>query len=196
MLRLTRAGEYAIRGMCYLAQQPTDKLTLIGDIAKEQGCSASFLAKIFQSLSKAGLIDSQRGVSGGVSLACVPEEINLKQIIEAYRGQSEAEAAFKDLKNPYHLAVRPVFHWTDQKLRVHAFCCVLGYLLARLTELLARRESGWRGSLPALLDQLARIRQVTVLEKPKGRGRPRVRTQLERLDSEQKSLARVFDITA
>ena len=86
MLRLTRAGEYAIRGMCYLAQQPTDKLTLIGDIAKEQGCSASFLAKIFQSLSKAGLIDSQRGVSGGVSLACVPEEINLKQIIEAVEG--------------------------------------------------------------------------------------------------------------
>lgn len=118
------------------------------------------------------------------------------QIIEAYRGQSQVEATFKDLKNPYHLAVRPVFHWTDQKLRVHAFCCVLGYLLAKLTELLAQRESGWRGSLPALLDQLTRIRQVTVLEMPKGRGRPRVHTQLETLDPELKKLARAFNMTA
>jgi transposase len=36
------------------------------------------------------------------------------QIIGAYRGQSPAEAAFRDLKDPGMLATRPQFHWTDQ----------------------------------------------------------------------------------
>jgi transposase len=116
------------------------------------------------------------------------------QIIEAYRGQSEAEAAFRDLKNPYHLAVRPAFHWTDHKLHVHTFCCVLGYLLAKVAEMKARRSVGYRGSLVGLLDQLASIRQVTVLEAPEGRGRPRVRTQLETMEPDAEQLARAFGI--
>src|SRR5208282_5969430 len=45
------------------------------------------------------------------------------QIIEAYRGQSKVEAAFRDLKDPRMLATHPQFHWTVQKLRVHAFMC-------------------------------------------------------------------------
>ncbi len=106
------------------------------------------------------------------------------EIVEAYRGQSEAERAFRDLKNPYHLAVRPTFHWTDQKLQVHTFCCVLGYLLVKLLEIKARQSVGYRRSPGDLLERLASVRQVTMLEAPEGRGRPRVRTQLEMLDPE------------
>jgi transposase len=54
------------------------------------------------------------------------------QIIEAYRGQSKVEAAFRDLKDPRMLATRPQFHWTDHKLHVHAFICVMAYLLITL----------------------------------------------------------------
>ena len=86
MVRLTRAGEYAIRGMVYLASRPKDTLTLISDIANAQDVSASFLAKIFQGLSKAGLVESQRGASGGVSLGRDAEEISLRHIIEAVEG--------------------------------------------------------------------------------------------------------------
>ncbi|MCH7994263.1 MAG: hypothetical protein IIB57_07440 [Planctomycetes bacterium] len=39
-------------------------------------------------------------------------------IIQAYHGQSKIEQAFKELKNPHHLAIKPQFHWTDQKIRV------------------------------------------------------------------------------
>lgn len=123
-------------------------------------------------------------------------EWSTAQIIEAYRGQSQAEAAFRDLKDPYHLAVRPIFHWTDHKLRVHAFCCVLGYLLAKLVESTAQRQAGWCGSLTGLLDRLADIRHVTLLEMPEGPGRPRVRTQLETLDAQQEALVKAFEITA
>ena len=53
-------------------------------------------------------------------------------IIKAYYGQSMIEHAFGNLKNPYHLALKPQFHWTDQKIKVHFFICVLGYLLASI----------------------------------------------------------------
>lgn len=116
------------------------------------------------------------------------------EIIEAYQGQSEVERVFRDLKNPFHLAIRPVFHWTDQKLHVHTFCCVLGYLLVKALEIKARRKAHYQGSTAALLDGLASIRQATLLERRDGPGRPRVRTQLEGLDPATEALAQALDI--
>jgi transposase len=101
------------------------------------------------------------------------------QIIEAYRGQSQAETAFRDLKDPGMLATRPQFHWTDQKLRVHAFMCVTGYLLVRLLWRRARQSVGFAGSPHTLLAELARIRCCKIIEHTGRAGRPRVREQLE-----------------
>jgi hypothetical protein len=57
-----------------------------------------------------------------------------EKIILAYRGQSRAEAVFRQLKDVDHLAVRPQYHWTDQKIRVHTFIYLLALLLCRLVE--------------------------------------------------------------
>ncbi len=51
-------------------------------------------------------------------------------------GQSQIVHAFRNLKNPYHLALKPQFHGTDQKIKVHFFMCVIGYILN------ARRDKG------------------------------------------------------
>jgi len=45
-----------------------------------------------------------------------------EQILLAYRGQSDVEEAFRQLKDDEHMAVRPQYHWTDQKICVHTFC--------------------------------------------------------------------------
>jgi transposase len=111
-----------------------------------------------------------------------------EEIIQAYHGQSHVEEAFRQLKDPDHLTVRPQFHWTDQKVKVHTFLCLVAFLLARLVELEARKE-GWREGLDALMDQLANIRLVMVLQAvgPKG-GRPRCHWQLEEADAEIKNI--------
>ena len=93
------------------------------------------------------------------------------QIIAAYRGQAKAESAFRDLKDPGLLATRPQFHWTDQKLHVHAFMCVSGYLLVRLLWWRARRATDFAGSPHSLLSELSRIRCCRVIEKT-GRAGP------------------------
>lgn len=84
-------------------------------------------------------------------------EWTTEQIIQAYRGQSDVEAAFRQIKDPLHLAVRPQFHWTDHKVRVHTFVCLVALLLSKLIERQAR-QSQFQGSLSGLLDMLGSIR--------------------------------------
>jgi len=116
-------------------------------------------------------------------------EWSTAHIVEAYRGQSKAEAAFRDLKDPGMLATRPQFHWTDQKLHVHAFMCVVGYLLVRLLCRRAQQHSGFLGSPRTLLAELARIRHCRIVDRTGRAGRPRVREQLEAVDPGLYSLA-------
>jgi transposase len=117
-------------------------------------------------------------------------EWSTAQIIEAYRGQSKAESAFRDLKDPGMLATRPQFHWTDQKLHVHTFMCVTGYLLVRLLGWRARREASFAGSPRHLLAELSRIRCCRLIDRTGRTGRPRVRWQLEETDPSLQELGR------
>ncbi len=114
------------------------------------------------------------------------------QIVEAYRGQSRVEAAFRDLKDPGMLSTRPQFHWTDQKLHVHAFMCVTAYLLVRLLWWRACRGAGFEGSARNLLAQLARIRRCRIVEHTGRAGRPRVREQMEEINPGLENLGRVL----
>ena len=85
-MRLTRGADYGTLGILYLARQPHDRVVLISEIAAAQGVPESYLAKIFQGLAKAGLVRSHRGARGGFSLARSPQDITLRQIIEAIDG--------------------------------------------------------------------------------------------------------------
>ena len=114
-------------------------------------------------------------------------------ILRAYRGQAVAEGVFRTLKDPLRLALRPQYHWTDQKLHVHAFLCVVAYLLATLVHFRAVRDGGFVGSLDALFDQLTGIRRAR-LARPTARGRVRVTTQLETLTPLQAQLVEVLQL--
>ncbi len=111
-------------------------------------------------------------------LATTREEWSTAQIIEAYRGQSHVERAFRDLKDPWVCAFRPQYHWTDQKLIVHALIAVLSLLLGRVLLRRAQRI-GYRGSLRGLIQQLSRIRTALVAHKVSDRGRPQLYEQIE-----------------
>lgn len=115
-----------------------------------------------------------------------------EEILLAYRGQSRVEAVFRQLKDPEHLAVRPQYHWTDQKIRVHLFCCLLAYLLGSVLEYRARR-AGFPAELATLIEQLDRVRLAMVLHSEPGRrGRPRVTWQLEEADPTAMALYRAI----
>lgn len=85
-LRLTNAGDYAIRSMIFIASLPEDAVVLRSEICETQKIPSSFMAKILRSLVRAQLLRSTRGVNGGFSLAKNTGEISLLDILEAIEG--------------------------------------------------------------------------------------------------------------
>jgi Rrf2 family protein len=91
--------EYAIHGLVYLAKMPPDKPVLVSDIASSIGVPEPYLRKVFQQLSRGGVITSQRGARGGVRLARDPARITLKDIVEVMDGALPTYSCLSTLRN-------------------------------------------------------------------------------------------------
>jgi len=116
-----------------------------------------------------------------------------EQIVIAYRSQSHVEAAFRRMKDPRFLTFRPTHHWTDQKLRVHAFYCVLALMIMSL---LRRKlaQAGIPMSIARMVERLKDINEVVNLyPTPKG-AKPRVQIDLSQRDPEQDAMLEILNL--
>jgi|GEM_PF-149062 len=86
LLIITRATEYAIRAILYMAAQPSGEIVYKRDICKAQEITPAFLTKILQPLIKEGIVGSQRGVGGGFFLTKEPSEITLLDVVQTQEG--------------------------------------------------------------------------------------------------------------
>ena len=118
-----------------------------------------------------------------------------EEIIEAYHGQSKIERIFRHLKNPYHFSVRPQYHWTDQKIKVHTFICLLGLLIS---ELLRKKlfDAGMKMSLEEIIERLSNIRKSTTIYYTGKKGRPKVESQLESMSDIEEQMWKIIQKTA
>jgi transposase len=114
-----------------------------------------------------------------------------EQIILAYWGQARVEYAFKNMKNPFHLALRPQYHWTDHKIKVHAFICFIAFLLSMVIYKQAKEKANFRGSPHSLFEKLSAIRLATFIESPpqKTKGRYKAVHRIEEMDEDIYHLA-------
>lgn len=90
-----------------------------------------------------------------------------EQIIEAYDGQQKIERVFRGLKRGSWLNWNPMYHWTDSKIRVHAFYCMLG--VSMLQCLYRESAKFWKDlSMEKLLEELSGIMQFEILYPTQG----------------------------
>ena len=85
-MKLGRQSLYAIDGLLGLAAKPFGTVMLLRDIARSRQVPESFLAKIFQKLTRDGLVVSSRGAIRGYALARKPKDIKTKDIFLAVEG--------------------------------------------------------------------------------------------------------------
>jgi transposase len=115
-----------------------------------------------------------------------------EDIVRAYRGQHHIEEAFKRMKNPHFVSWRPLHHWTDQKIRVHAFYCVLALLLSSLLRRTLARK-GIDMSIVKILTTLSKVQEVAMIYRA-----PRSRTEpvigLNEQTPQQKQLIDALDL--
>ena len=93
-MKLGRESEYAIEGLLALAARPFGTAMLLRDIAASRGVPQSFLAKIFQKLTRSGIAVSSRGAVRGYALARRPKEIKVKEIFLAIEGPDLFDRCF------------------------------------------------------------------------------------------------------
>jgi Rrf2 family transcriptional regulator, iron-sulfur cluster assembly transcription factor len=89
-MQITRAGEYGVLGMMYLARRSgtvSRQTAMIDEVSRAEKVPKSFLAKIFQNLARAGLVRSVRGAGGGFVLVKQSREITVLEIVEAIEGK-------------------------------------------------------------------------------------------------------------
>lgn len=88
MFRVTKFGEYGIRGILHLAEAngDKDKPSLLKDIAKAEDIPEKFLAKIFQNLARSGIVTSKRGSRGGFVLGKPIDEVTMLEVLEVLEG--------------------------------------------------------------------------------------------------------------
>lgn len=115
-------------------------------------------------------------------------------IVRGYRAQHHIETGFRCMKDPHHISLRPQHHWTDQKIEVHVFCCVLALMLCSLLQRELQRQ-GIEQSIPALLEQLGKVREVGIVYPARDKRRaPALKTTLSRLSEPQQALYDALDL--
>lgn len=117
-----------------------------------------------------------------------------EQVVEGYSGQQHIERVFRGLKDGDWLGWGPMHHWTDSKIRVHAFYCMLGISLLQYVH--KKAEAAWAGlSMEQLIEELKQVQQFALLYPPQGeKGPNRVATVLSKQTLAQQSLADVLGL--
>jgi Rrf2 family transcriptional regulator, iron-sulfur cluster assembly transcription factor len=129
LMQVTRAGEYAIIGLCYLAKQSADRIVMIDEISETEGVPKSFLAKIFQSLAKSGIVRSNRGAGGGFSLAKPASEITLLKVLQCVEGVFALQRCVSD---------DPECVVSTTRMNTCTLCAVFSEAQNRVNEVFAR----------------------------------------------------------
>lgn len=114
-----------------------------------------------------------------------------EEIIAAYYGQCNIERVFKHLKNPYHNAVYPQYHWTDQKIKVHTFICLTGLLLSQILWKKAC-QANYNLSIETLIDRLTEVRKAEIITLSDLKAKPQRHMQYEEMEPSLKELYEIL----
>jgi transposase len=119
-----------------------------------------------------------------------------EQIVAGYGGQQSLERVFRGLKDGEWLGWDPMYHWTDRKIRIHAFYCMLGISLLQYVH--QQAKAAWADlSVEQLLEELEQIKQFVLLYPPQGeKGPPRTAYVLSQQTLAQQALVKTLGLAA
>lgn len=85
-MRITKAADYSVRALIYLASRDPGEPADVNEIARAMDVPRSYLVKVLNNLGRAAFVKSHRGVGGGFTLSMEPDDVNLRMVVEAVDG--------------------------------------------------------------------------------------------------------------
>ena len=89
---LSRTAKYALRAAVYLAERYEDAPLSVRDMADDLEVPRNYLSKTLHRLVQAGVLTSTRGPGGGFGLRLTPDEVALKDVVEAVEPPEGSES--------------------------------------------------------------------------------------------------------
>ena len=128
MLPLSQSAGYAVLAVSCL-EDPGGQPVLVQDVATWTGAPGPYLAKIFSTLTKAGLVIGKRGNQGGVILAKPAKQITLSELAEVLDSDGWRCSCLLGLEECSDERACPVHaFWKETRERIHGE--LLGITLA------------------------------------------------------------------
>ncbi len=146
-MRFTTQAEYGLICSLHLARFGTEGPVAARELAELENLPADYTEKILRRLRQAGLVTAVRGVTGGFQLAHDPNEITVKNVIDATEGQTfevncKLHPVGPDRCGETHVcSIRPV--WYALRERIDELLSDI-----RLSDLIEENEAG----VQALID--------------------------------------------
>src|SRR5262245_12826045 len=110
---ISQTVEYALRAVVYLADEAESRT--VQQIAEVTRVPPAYLSKVMQSLSRAGLVHSQRGLHGGFSLAKTPADLTIWEVVDAVEPLQRIRSCPLDL-NAHRVRLCPLHKRLDDAL--------------------------------------------------------------------------------
>ncbi|MDH7568898.1 MAG: Rrf2 family transcriptional regulator [Armatimonadota bacterium] len=135
-MEITRQADYAVRAVLELALRPAGKLVRAEEIARCQAIPPAFLPKILARLVVAGIVETQRGVKGGVRLTRPAGEVSLLEVVEAVDGPILLNRCLRapgECPRDTHCVVHPVWESLREEVRARLRDETLAVLAKRAT---------------------------------------------------------------
>ena len=117
-----------------------------------------------------------------------------EQVVAGYAGQQQVERVFRGLKDGDWLGWNPMHHWTDRKIRIHAFYCMLGICLLQVVH--RQAKTAWADlSFETLIEELRQIQQFVLIYPRQGeKGPDRAAYVLSKQTLAQQALAKALKL--
>ena len=97
-MMISTKGRYALRVMLDIASQPKEEYISLKAISERQEVSMKYLEAIVSSLSKAGILESLRGKSGGYRLNKPANAYTVGDVLRAAEGELNAVNCLEESK--------------------------------------------------------------------------------------------------
>lgn len=120
MRLISQGAQYAISAIIAISKHAGDGAISASSLSKSLNCPTAYLSQILAKLKAPGILNSRRGLNGGVYLAKPVSEITMMEVIDAIDGSEFFNKCFMGIEGCGHIEPCP-FHnfWSVERQKIH-----------------------------------------------------------------------------
>jgi Rrf2 family transcriptional regulator, iron-sulfur cluster assembly transcription factor len=125
MQLLSHGSQYAISALIALARHEVGKAVSAADLARPLKCPAAYLSQTLAKLTPSGILETRRGLNGGVYLLKPASQITIYEVVSIIDGEEFFESCLLGIRGCGHIEPCP-FHnfWSKHRNQIREWMTI------------------------------------------------------------------------